>query len=66
MVMVHGVVSACPSDPVLPQGVQLPTVAEDALLEGEGTADWMMSADFVKEYAMAAETVKLRHLNRGR
>jgi hypothetical protein len=51
----YGVTLACPSDPVLPQGVQLPTMVEDAPLEGEGTVDWMMLADFVEEYAMAAE-----------
>jgi hypothetical protein len=37
-------------------------VAEDALLEGEGTADWMMSANFVKEYAMAAEISEAKAL----
>jgi len=51
------------------QGVQMPTnivninaqtstpstEAQDQVLEGEGQADWMMVADFVEEYAMAAE-----------
>jgi hypothetical protein len=51
----RGVTSTRPSDPQLASGVQLPTVNENAKLEGEGTADWMMAADFAEEYAMAAE-----------
>jgi hypothetical protein len=58
----HGVASARPSNPVLPQGVQLPTMAEDAPLEGEGTVDWMMSVDYVKEYAMTAEISEAKAL----
>ena len=33
----------------------MPTVNENVELEGEGTADWMMVADFAEEYTMAAE-----------
>jgi hypothetical protein len=50
-----GVTSTCPSNPQLASGVQLPNVNENAELEGEGTADWMMAANFAEEYAMAAE-----------
>jgi len=35
--------------------VQLPTVNENVELEEEGTADWMMAANFAEEYTMAAE-----------
>lgn len=51
----RGVTSARRSDPQVASGVQLPTVNTTAEFEGEGTADWMMAADFVEEYAMAAE-----------
>ena len=51
-----------PSDPVIPHGIQAPTVVVEEptrVLEGEGQSDWMMWADFVtnlvEEYAMAAE-----------
>ena len=33
----------------------MPTVNENVELKGEGTADWMMVANFAEEYAMAAE-----------
>ncbi len=45
-----GTNSAKPADPVIAMGVQLPSV-----LEGEGTAEWMMAADFIEEYALATE-----------
>ncbi|KAG6839034.1 hypothetical protein C0991_006455, partial [Blastosporella zonata] len=38
--------------------MQIPPAVEEAptkLLEGEGMADWIMSANFLEEYAMAAE-----------
>jgi hypothetical protein len=51
----HGVTSTHPSDPTVALGVRLPTVNETVELEGEGTADWMMAANFVDEYAMVVE-----------
>ena len=49
--------SNLPRAPQIPLGVQLPTEkTNDVVLEGEGTADWMMAVDYVDEYAMAADT----------
>ena len=40
----------------IPVGVQLQTEKEtDVVLEGEGTAEWMMLANFADEYAMVAD-----------
>ncbi|KAF8797586.1 hypothetical protein BYT27DRAFT_7009362, partial [Phlegmacium glaucopus] len=52
-----------PNVPKIPIGVQLPAaIAEDFVLEGEGTADWMIMADFVDEYAMVADTSEMEGL----
>ena len=54
----HGHISNCPTDPIDTCGIQVPTpIAEELrdVLEGEGQANWMMAADFVEEYALAAE-----------
>ena len=53
----HGTASYRASDPVIAPGIQLPTVAnQDVVLEGEGSADWMMIAEAIDEYALVAET----------
>ena len=52
-----------PSAPQIPVGMQLPTKrAEDVVLEGEETANWMMSASFIEEYAMAVDTGEMEAL----
>jgi Reverse transcriptase (RNA-dependent DNA polymerase) len=54
----HGTTSACPSNPTVSTGIQLPPIVEEdpnLVLEGEGLADWMMVADFEEEHMMAAE-----------
>ncbi|PBL04010.1 hypothetical protein ARMGADRAFT_877573, partial [Armillaria gallica] len=63
-----GSVSARPSDPVVPVGVQLPAVNENNVpleFEEEGEADWLMlldDADFLEEYAMAISTANAEAL----
>jgi Reverse transcriptase (RNA-dependent DNA polymerase) len=53
----HGTASYRSSDPVIAPGIQLPTtVNQDVVLEGEGSADWMMIAEATDEYALVAET----------
>jgi hypothetical protein len=54
--------SARPSDPTVARGVQLPPplppVVEQPLnevFEGEGQAEWLMTANFAEEYAMLAQ-----------
>jgi Reverse transcriptase (RNA-dependent DNA polymerase) len=45
--------------------VRVPVIAEEApaqVLEGEGLADWMMTADFIDEYVMVAEMSDLEAL----
>jgi hypothetical protein len=49
----QGVTSARLSDHQVASGVQLLIVNETAEFEREGTADWMMAANFVEEYGMA-------------
>ncbi|KAJ3481674.1 hypothetical protein NLJ89_g12191 [Agrocybe chaxingu] len=52
----RAVSSNLPKSPKLSPGVQLPTeMPKERVLEGEGTSDWMMAADFVDEYALVAE-----------
>jgi hypothetical protein len=61
----HGTTSACPSDPIVATGIQLPPVVKEApnlVLEGEGLADWMMLANFEEEYVMAAEISEVEAL----
>jgi hypothetical protein len=56
----HGATSAHPSDPVVTTGVQVPPIVEEAptqVLEGEGSANWTMMADFADEYVMVADVV---------
>jgi hypothetical protein len=44
------------ADPVVPRGIRVPERVNEAdEFEGEGQAEWMMAADWVEEYAMAAE-----------
>ena len=56
----------------IPVGVQLPTENEtDVVLDGEGTAEWMMLANFADEYAMVAdmgemEAIEPRNLTEAR
>ena len=54
----RGTTSACPSDPAVATGIQLPPLVEDDpndLLEGEGISDWMMNVDLMDEYILVAE-----------
>jgi len=48
------------------RGVQLPpdepSKPQDQVLEGEGTSEWMMVADFADEYALAAEISEIEAL----
>jgi hypothetical protein len=57
----------------LPPGIQLPSINPEVkqdppvevpgrVLNGKGTSDWIMAADFVEEYAMAAEIRKTEAL----
>ncbi|CAA7265260.1 unnamed protein product [Cyclocybe aegerita] len=55
----RAVSSNLPKSPKLSPGVQVPTeMLKEQVLEGEGTSDWMMAADFVDEYALVAEISK--------
>jgi len=61
----HGHTSNRPTDPIATHGIQVPSpIAEELrdVLEGEGQADWMMAADFVEEYILAAEISKAEAL----
>jgi hypothetical protein len=60
-----GATSACPSDPTIIAGVQVPPIIKEAptqVLEGNGMADWIMFADFIEEDAMVAEMSDLEPL----
>jgi Reverse transcriptase (RNA-dependent DNA polymerase) len=53
----HGTSSHRKSDPVITPGIQLPAAKnQDIVLEGEGSAEWMMIAEEMDEYALVAET----------
>jgi hypothetical protein len=57
----HSTASYRSSDPVITPGIQLPTaVNQDVILEGEGSADWMMIAEATHEYALVAETSEVK------
>jgi hypothetical protein len=48
----HGATSARPSDSVITTGVRVPPIVEEVptqVLEGEGSADWMMIANLANE-----------------
>jgi hypothetical protein len=56
----HGTSTHHSSDPAITPGVQLPTVIKKTteIPEGEGTADWIMLAENIEEYALVAEKVR--------
>ncbi len=59
----RAVASEHPSTPKIPVGVQLPTTrGEEVVLEGEGTSDWLMMADFGDEYALVADAREMEAL----
>jgi len=58
----EGLTSARPSDPKIPKGIILPQKPTTPVLEGEGTADWMMAVDWIDEYPMAAEISEVEAL----
>ena len=52
----HGTSSYRPSDSVITLGIQLPpAINQDVILEGDGSADWMMIAEEMDEYTLAAK-----------
>ena len=57
----HSTTSYQASDPIITPGIQLPTtVNQDVVLEGEGSANWVMIAEAIDKYALVAETSKVK------